>query len=106
MGEKGTVLLFYEFTYSAYGERKKNQEHPYTASGRAKSLFTYDKNESLSEQLAVFKKAVIEETKKKIRDLALFHFEVMAGMRDTIEREVVQIYNVREGTIWSSIEDI
>ena len=105
MVEITSVLLFYEFTYKAYGQRKRNTENPYTLTGRAKALFNYDKNGSISEQLAEFKKKTVEDIKTRLRDSALFHFELY-GFPDTIEVETVVLFNVREGTIWSTIEDI
>ena len=105
MVELTSVLLFYEFTYKAHGERNWNYEHPYKVSGRAKALFNYDKNGSISEQLAEFKRKTIEDLKAKLRDDAIDHFE-MCGKPDTIQKESVILFNVREGTIWSTIEDI
>lgn len=105
MVETSSALLFYEFTYKAYGKRKRNTENPYTLSGRAKALFNYDKNISISEQLTEFKKKTIEDIKTRLRDSALYHFEIY-GFPDSIEIETVILFNVREGTIWSTIEDI
>ena len=105
MVEITSVLLFYEFTYKAYGEKKRNHQNPYEVSGRGKSLFNYDKNGSISEQLTEFKKKTVENLKTQFRESALAHFEFY-GSPDKIEYDKVILFNVREGTIWSTIEDI
>jgi hypothetical protein len=102
-----SVTLLFEWTYKAYGEHhKKCFEYPATLTGRSKKTFIFDPVHPLSEQLHIIKHSMIEFVKESNRDLVRKYWESEYGYEDEeISSESVKLFNVREATKWSDLDD-
>jgi hypothetical protein len=102
-----SVTLLFEWTYKAYGEHhKKCFEYPATLTGRSKKTFIYDSVHPLSEQFHKIKDEIVEFVKESNRDLVRNYWESEYGYEDEeISKETVKIFNVREATKWSDLDD-
>ena len=101
------VTLLFEWTYKAYGEHhKKCFEYPATLSGRSQKTFTYDTADQVSEQFTRIKAEMVLYVKESNRDSVRNYWESEYGYEDEeISRETVKIFNVREATKWSDLDD-
>jgi hypothetical protein len=84
------VTLLYEWIYTAHGWR----EYDVILRGRAIGTFTFDSMESLRKQM-----------KERIQNQHRKEAEEELPTDETIEYEKIEIYNIREATRWTELED-
>jgi hypothetical protein len=102
-----SVTLLFEWTYKAYGEHhKKCFEYPATLTGVSKKTFICDSVNLLSDQFCTIKHEMVEYVKENNRCSVLKYWESEYGYEDEeISKETVKIFNVREATKWSDLDD-
>lgn len=105
-----TVTLFFDWKYTAYGERwKRNYEYPREIKGRSKMTFPIDSTKTREEQLLAIKNEMVAYVKKTnyqdIMDMFYRRDDADEDEKETIGRDYVKIYNVREATQWTDLED-
>lgn len=86
-----TTLLF-DWEYTVWGHRKRNYEHPQSIKGR----HTMKVSGSMKEIEKAMIKCIRDHCRKKVKDWYFWE--------DKIARDNVELYHVREATIWSQLE--
>jgi hypothetical protein len=93
------VTLFFEWKYKAYGLHwKRYYEQPITYTGRSKMTVSGTMNE-IKEKL---KQYVIDSCRPDV--LQTYEWDTEKSGEE-LDYEVIKLYNVREATIWSELED-
>ena len=87
------ATLLFDWEYKVWGKRKRNYEHPRYIHG--KHLM---KVEGTLKQIK-------DELVQDIKDYCRKQVDDWWDWEDEIDGEAVQLYNIREATIWSSLED-
>lgn len=87
------ATLLFDWEYKVWGKRKRNYEHPRYIHGRHRMQV-----EGTLEQI---KDELVQVIKDHCRKLV----DDWWDWEDEIDRESVKLYNIREATLWSSIED-
>jgi hypothetical protein len=94
------IILFFEWKYKAYGQHwKRYYERPITYTGRSKITVSGTMNE-IREKL---KEHVIQYCRPDV--LQTYEWDTEKSGEE-IDSEVVKLYNIREATVWSQIEDL
>ena len=97
----------FDWTYKAWGEiHNKCIDYPVTINGRSRKTVFYDSNRPLEEQMKTIKDELVNYVKKSNLAEVKRAWEYDYGYGDeTIGSEKVKIFNVREATKWSDLDD-
>jgi hypothetical protein len=98
------ITLYYEWSYRVHGKHhKRNYEYPVVVTGRSFNSFTIDTSISQNEQNKQIKDKMKELISISNRQYALEQMERYED--EEIEYEEFKIWNIREATRWSDLED-
>lgn len=87
-----TTLLF-EWEYQVSGYRKRNEEHPRTITGRQQKFF--------KGTLTEIKTQMVETVRQQGRQQVAQWLD----WEDKIQNETIKLFNIRQATLWSELED-
>lgn len=96
------VVLLFEWKHLVELVKEENKLYPIVHQGRARQTVEYNEKLPLSEQIPKIKEAILRDIENKYWPKAERRAEEMG---DRPLQQFTRLFNVREATVWSDMED-